>query len=262
MANNLRVSGAYVSAGVEGPPALVVSGAYVYAGLVGPLSTVPPLARVSGAYLSVGVEGPPKLEVSGAYVYIGLIGPLSDPVYRVYDYENLLPAMAARDQALGYFTQLYSPISTIWDDVAWIAASFADISLACEGVLDLLGDLEGEPRSGLTDTEYRQVIQVRRAAKYGRHSLPAVYTAFINAAGLDATNAQILRLPPASVLAWADVPIAPSFNYLRRAGSALADVMPSGYEITALLAVANSLYWSDAGLFWDTNNWAYTFRST
>ena len=255
MADFLRVAGAYVGAAIETDPLLRVSGAGVYAALVGPLSAVPPLAQVAGAYLSAALEGPPLSQVAFAGLYIAMIGPLADPVDR--DLSDLLPAMAARGEALGYYTQLFDPIYDIRDDVAWIAASFVDINLACEGVLDLLGDLEGEIRSGLTDDEYRQVILVRRAAKYGRHSLPAVYAAFLNAAGTAATNAEILRLPPASVFCWADVPVAPSFNYLRRAGAALRDVMPAGYEITAVLAPPGTMYWGDN---WGLN-WGYQFRS-
>lgn len=255
MADYLRASGAYLSAGVEGPAALAVSGAYLYVGLVGPLSTVPPAALVSGAFLSVGVQGPPKLEVSGVYVYVGLIGPLDDPNLFA-DYSDLLPAMAARGQALDYWTRLFSPIDDIRDDVAWIAASFADIDLACEGVLDLLGDLEGEPRDGLTDDEYRQIIEGRRSARYGAHSLPGVWAGWLRTTGVLAADARILTLPPASVLVWADYAVDPTTLFVRRAGIVMGDSVPAGYQIDAYIAQPLSAFWG-TGL-WGVDEWCYT----
>ncbi len=263
-AEGARVAGFDVVAAATPAEAAFISSFDVIVAMVGPLSDVPPLGRVAGFDVVAALPPIEAARISGFDLIVAMVGPLSSSIPTDI-FEDMLPAMAARGQALAYFQRLFYPIYDLKTQVALLAASAADLELACEWMLDFWGDLEGEARNGLSDEEYRRLITVRRVAKYGRHSLPAIYNAFVKAVGVTATDINLIRLAPASVLAWATMPAPPSFIFLRQAGQALADVMPAGYQINASVALADTLFWDDgSGTLgeWGTEDWAYDFRST
>lgn len=275
----VSTAGSYVSTSTTTGDSVAVAAVYVMTAMEVPLSPQPTFVRASGGDVSTAMTFPDNVEVAAAYISTAMEPPYSTGAWSVAgayvltavefpldpprpppplaDIEELLPAMAARGLALEYFLELVEPFyARIWQDVGWLAESMVDLSVACEGWLDFRGDLVLESRRGLTDAEYRRIIAGRQSAQGGAHSLPGVWAGWLGLSGVDAADARILRLPPASVLLWADVTYEPSFLFVRRAGDVARDFVPSGYEVDAYLAQPGSAFWGTG--VWGVDEWCYT----
>ena len=161
--------------------------------------------------------------------------------------------------AFEYFAILMKPRIELREQLGHLADSFVDIELGCGPILDILGDLEGEPRSGLTDEEYRKIIRGRRIAKYGMKSYPGIWLGWEIIVGPDPVSIEMTALNPATVFLTAEVDYLPSELFISRAGRVVGDLVPVGYEIDAWIAQPGGLQWDEEN--WDEENWAYALET-
>ena len=163
--------------------------------------------------------------------------------------------------ALQYFTELMRPRVAYVELLAKIRKGFDDIDTATGGILDIIGERYGEPRQGLTDTDYRKIIKGRKIAIYGLKSYPGVAAGWNAIIGPSAFNVQMSYLSPATVLLIAELPEQPSELFIQRAGPVVGALVPAGYQVAALIAQPGALYWDNDELLWDEEDWAYALNT-
>jgi len=170
--------------------------------------------------------------------------------------EDILPPMAARGDATEYHFYLIRPILRIYEDLAHFSASQGDIDLACGGILDFLGDQVAEKRGGLTDDEYRKIIRGRRAALFGKSTLPSLWNAWVILTAPTGTNLTMSVLAPASVRLTVDVDVLPSLIYARRAGDVVRDCVAAGCEVDAIFNQTGAARYDAMGIGFDIGKYS------
>lgn len=153
-----------------------------------------------------------------------------------------LPAVPARDVLGPAFAAGVQPMQAIDEDYGRLFDGMSDVEDAGGAVLDIMGDDVGEPRSGLSDWEYRRVVAGRRvaSARNGAGTPARIWAGWIALTGAAADQADYQELPPASVLLTARLSWLPTTMYLARAGRVAADLMAAGYEVNAIAYVSGS----------------------
>lgn len=116
-----------------------------------------------------------------------------------------------------------------------------DPNLATGALLDACGDRVGEPRGGLADGEYRQIILARTASTYARGTRPGVLRTWLALTGANIDRVRMMRWGPDSepvLYMWAQYDFAPSVPFLRRGGTVLLDAVTYPFDIMAFLVPA------------------------
>lgn len=119
-----------------------------------------------------------------------------------------------------------------------------DPNVATGALLDSCGSRIGEPRGGLDDFEYRQIILGRYAAGVANGTASGIWTTWLAVTGTRADRARMTRWGPDDlplVWLWAQVDLAPSAPFLQRAGAVIRDAVAYPMDVLAGIGVAPML---------------------
>lgn len=175
--------------------------------------------------------------------------------------QRLLPGVAARGWAGDGFAAGVAPLSPIYDDLSGLANGLADLADADGYALDLAGDLEGEPRGGLGDAEYRRIIGGAQVVntETRRRSIPRIRAAWVALTGADVVS--VRTAGPLSVHMTALIDFRPTSTYLVRAGRILRRAVTGGVAIEALLYDAGTALYGDPVTGYGVGTYAWTVRT-
>jgi hypothetical protein len=171
----------------------------------------------------------------------------------------LLPSIAATPPGDSYWLGLVSPMQATLDRYALLYAGQADIGDAAGFGLDLAGDLVGEARGGLLDDEYRRIISGRRIATGGRVSQQRAAAGW--RALTDDAEATVKSPGLYSLHMRASVTDSPSGAFLIRAANVVKGLVPTAYDIEAVMYRSDSALYDAATYGYDVGRYAWALRT-
>lgn len=171
----------------------------------------------------------------------------------------LLPSIAAQPPGDDYWLALVRPMQPTIDRYALLYSGQVDINDAAGSGLDLAGDIAGEARGGLLDDEYRRIIAARRIATGGRVSPQRAAAAWRALTG-DA-EATVNSPGSYSVHMRARVTFSPTGGYLARAAQVVKGLVPTAYDIEAVMYRSDSALYDAATYGYDVGRYAWSLRT-